>query len=94
MYPAIKTDAISESKAIEIVGKDNVEAVKGVNCYFSGRLIDDIYNVDEMSASIDCQDVNGDDVTLCINYLIDKDSLNDCDDLGTLDYSSYTFDIF
>ena len=94
MYPSIKSSSIKEEQAIKIVGEEAVEKLKSINCDFTGRLIDDCYNVVEMSASIDCKHEDGNDCLLTILYLINKDDLDNCgDDLGNLDYSDYTFEI-
>lgn len=93
MYPDIKSNAIGENEAIAIVGQKNIDAVKKINCQPTNRVIDDCYNVTEFSASIDCEDVDGNDVTLTILYLEDTDNVNSVDDLGSLSWDNYTFTI-
>jgi len=93
MYPAIKSNAINETEARKIVGDANVDAVLALNCEPTSRVIDDVYEVVEMSASINCQDQEGNDVTLVVLYLVDADGFSETEDLGNLDYSRYTFEI-
>ena len=64
MYPARKSNAISEEEAIKICGKELVERVKSINCEFTNRVIDECEEVTEMSASVDF-----DDGSLTILYL-------------------------
>ena len=85
MYPAVKSNAVTEEKAIEICGKELVEKVKSLSCDFTNRLIDDCYEVVEMSASVDYEDGE-----LTILYLIPKDDTDD-EDMGNWDYSNYSF---
>lgn len=91
MYTDIKSNALSEKEAIKIVGEENVEEVKSLNCDFTGRVIDDVFNVVELSSSIKCKDLEGDDCILTILYLVSKDEEDE--DMGNWDYSNYTFEI-
>ena len=91
MYQAIKSDAISEVEARKIAGDKVVNDVLKINCEFTNRVIDDVFEVEEMSASLDFTDKNGDDQTITVLYLIDKGALADCDDLCNLSYDNYTF---
>ena len=93
MYGERKSSAISEAEARKIVGDKAVDEVLAVNCDFTGRLIDEVFGVTEMSASIETTDKEGNDVILTVLYLIDSDSLIDCDDMGNLDYSDYSFTV-
>lgn len=91
MYPAIKSDAINEDEARKLVGDEAVDKVLAENCDFTGRVIDDVYEVVEMSASVNFIDDNGDDRVLTVLYLINSnEQLNEMD---TFDYSDYTFTI-
>ena len=85
MYPSIKSNAISEEKAIKICGKELVEHVKSINCEFTNRVIDDCYEVTEMAASVDFNDGS-----LTILYLISNDDIEHGDE-WEYDYSNYTF---
>lgn len=89
MYPAIKSNAISEEQAIILCGKEAVEKVKSINCEFTSRVLDECEEVTEMSASIGLEDGR----ELTILYLIDNNELNDCEDLGNLSYDNYTFTV-
>lgn len=90
MYPAIKSNAITEEQAIAICGKEIVEKVKSENCEFTNRVIDECYDVVEMSASLDF----GDAQELTILYLIPSDQVYDPDlEMDQYDYSDYTFTI-
>jgi len=92
MYNAICENWISEEKAIELVGKEAVEAVKSENCEFTNRVIDDCFGVEEMSASIDldCEEYD----ILTIYYLVSKEDLENCkEDLGNCNYEEYFFDV-
>jgi hypothetical protein len=94
MNPAVKLNAINEAEAIAKVGAANIEAVKNLNCEFTNRLIDEVYEQTEMSASINCEDVDGNEVILTINYLLDNSDIEDAGgDMGNCDYSNYTFEI-
>ena len=75
MYPAIKSNAISEEEAIKICGKELVERVKSINCDFTNRVIDECEEVTEMSASIDFGDGS-----LTILYLISNDDIDQNED--------------
>lgn len=86
MYSAIKSNAITEEKAIEICGKELVERVKSINCEFTNRVIDECYDVTEMSASVDFGDGS-----LTILYLISDYDIETHEDAGEYDYSNYTF---
>jgi len=91
MYPAIKSDAINEDEARKLVGDEAVDKVLAENCDFTGRVIDDVYEVVEMSASVNFIDDDGDDRVLTVLYLINSnEQLNEMD---TFDYSDYTFTI-
>jgi hypothetical protein len=91
MYSAIKTNAINEAAAREEFGDTAVDYLLTINCDFTNRVIGRCYGVTEMSASIEAPDKSGEERTLEVLYLVDSDSLADCDDLGSLDYSDYTF---
>jgi hypothetical protein len=94
MYPSVKDCAIDEAKAIEICGADVVERVKGLSCDFTGRVIDECYEVTEFSASTKFVDEDGVTRTLEILYLVDNDDLEAAeDDLGRCDWSNYTFEV-
>ena len=86
MYPARKSNAISEEEAIKICGKELVERVKSINCEFTNRVIDECEEVTEMSASVDF-----DDGSLTILYLISNDDIDEHEDAGEYDYNNYTF---
>ena len=88
MYPARRSNAIEEEKAIEIFGKEIVEKVKSIPCDFTNRVIDECYDVFEMFASIEHNDYH-----LNIFYLIP----NICsieEDMGNWDYSNFYFTFF
>jgi hypothetical protein len=93
MYNAVKTNSIREAKARELAGDDAVDAVLAKNCDFTGRVIDECFGVSEMSASVEFTDHAGVTAKLVVMYLVDSESLVDCDDLGNLDYSNYSFEI-
>ena len=86
MYPSIKSNAMSEEEVIKICGKELVERVKSINCEFTNRVIDECYDVTEMSASVDFGDGS-----LTILYLIPNDDIETCEDVGDYDYTDYTF---
>ena len=86
MYPARKSNAISEEEAIKICGKELVERVKSINCEFTNRVIDECEEVTEMSASVDF-----DDGSLTILYLISSDDIDQHEDAGEYDYSNDSF---
>lgn len=93
MYPEIKSYAIDETEARAVAGDEKVDEVLGVNCEFTNRVINDCYEVVEMSASVDFVDKDGDERILKVLYLVDKKEALETDDLGNLDYSNYTFTI-
>ena len=86
MYPAIKSNAMNEEEAIKICGKELVDRVKSINCEFTNRVIDECYDVTEMSASVDFGEGS-----LTILYLIPNDDIETCEDAGDYDYTDYTF---
>lgn len=86
MYPARKSNAMSEEEAIKICSKELVERVKSINCEFTNRVIDECEEVTEMSASVDFGDGS-----LTILYLISSDDIDQHEDAGEYDYSNYTF---
>lgn len=94
MHPAVKSNAIDETEARRVAGDEAVNRVLAENCDFSNRVIDDYYNVVEMSASVDIDLPDGPAV-LVINYLIGREELDalDDNDLGALSYNNYTFEI-
>jgi len=94
MYADVKKSAIIEAEAVNVVGVEAVARVLAENCDFTGRVIDEVYGVEEMSASILTEDRDGNECQLVVLYLVDADDLAACyGDLSTLDYSNYTFDI-
>ena len=93
MYPATKSNAITEDEARAIVGDKAVDEVLGLNCEFTGRVIDECYEVQEMSASVPCIDADGEDRILTVLYLVNSEDAMAEEDLGNLDYSDYTFTI-
>ena len=93
MYQAVKSDEMSEADARKIAGIKAVDRALGENCDFTGRVIDDCFNVEEMSASVDFVDADGEERILTILYLVDKVEAMETDDLGSLDYTDYTFTI-
>ena len=92
MYPATKSNAMGEDEARKIAGNESVDKVLSLNCQFTGRVIDDCYNVEEMSASTNFMD-DDEELTLTVFYLVDKKDCYETEDLGSLDYSDYTFTI-
>lgn len=92
MYPAIKTDAISEAEARRLCGDDAVDQVLALNCDYTNRVIDDVYEMTEFSASVDCQ-IDGEDAVLTVLYLEDTDTVAETEDLGNLSWDDYTFTI-
>jgi hypothetical protein len=93
MYCNIKSDSITEEEIELIMSQENIQKVKEINCEFTNRVIDECFEQEEMSASIECKDLDGCDCVLTILYLIDKDSLDLTDDLSNLEYDNYTFTI-
>lgn len=93
MYNAIPANAKTEEQAEEIVGSENMEKIMKENCDFSGRVIDDCYECAEMTASINCTDVDGNDCILTVHYLISNDDTEEYEDAGNYDYSEYYFTI-
>lgn len=93
-YPAVKSGTLTEKQALEIVDQDNIDRVKDRNCDYTNRLIDDVYDVVEFSASIECEDKKGNEAILVILYLVGKDDLEkNCEDLGGCNWNNYTFEI-
>ena len=85
MYPSIKSNAVSEKEAIEIVGVELVSDVLSKNCEFTGRIIDDCYDVVELSAYAESETH-----TIEVLYLISKEE-SMYEDLSNADWSTYTF---
>jgi len=93
MYPAKKSNAIDENEARKIAGNNAVDEVLLECCEFTGRVIDDCFGVDEMSASVDFINDDGENCILTVLFLVDKKAAAETDDLGSLDYDDYTFTI-
>jgi hypothetical protein len=91
MNTAIKENALTRPAAAKIVGERNIDLVLDKPSIFTTREIDSYYNVTEMSASIDCANVDGDIVTLTVLYLIDNADLGIED--RPIDYFMYSFTI-
>ena len=85
-------NAMAETEARGKVGDDLVNQVLAQNCQFTGRLLDNP-EVVEMSASINFIDPNDEARVLSMLYMVDAVAAYDTDDLGSLDYSNYTFEI-
>lgn len=67
---------INRIEAIEIAGKDTVEALDGVSCEIANETNDNIV----YSAIAKFGDANGMDRALIAYYLVDKDWVNSLDD--------------
>ena len=91
MNTAIKENALTRSAAAKIVGERNIDLVLGRPCKFTSREIDPYYNVTEMSAGIDCADLEGNPVKLTVLYLLDNADLGIED--RPIDYFMYSFTI-
>lgn len=88
---AIKACAITEEQARALYGT-LVDDVLAKNCDFTSRIIDD-EDVVEFSACVDFVDADGIDRKLVVLYLEDSDAVNDTEDLGTLSWDRYTFEV-
>ena len=86
---------ISEEEATALVGEEAIEEVLALNCDFTGRIIDDVFGVEEMSASIGIETIeynNAECDTLTVYYLVDKKEIDESEgDLSNCDYSNYYF---
>lgn len=92
MYPKTKSGALTIEQATDRVGADVISRLMSINCGFTGRVIDDCYGVEEMSASIDAIDADGENCRVTIYYYVNKDEIGDCDgDLSLLSYDDYYF---
>jgi hypothetical protein len=92
MNPATKSMSMSERKARQIAGDEAVDKVLSLNCDFTNRVIDDVYGVYELSASVKFIHPGDDEeATLTVLYLVGKHECDATDDLSTLDWSDYTF---
>ena len=90
MYNAIIDGAMDEAEARRKYGDRIIDKLLHRNCQFSGRIIDECYGVEEMIATEelheDCQEHY-----LTVHYLIKKEEVITCEDMGDFDYSNYYF---
>ena len=94
MYPSIKSHSFNESSARAIYGNLAVDTVLRQNCEPTSRVIDDCFGVVEFSATCDIskiKNVEADEDTLTVLYLVDKDDFLNCDSYDQLDFTDYTF---
>ena len=91
MYPAVKSNAVSEAVARAQVGSEAVDRVLALNCSPTDRVIDASYELIELSASVDCE-IDGDEAVLTVYYLVNADDYNNTEDMRDL-YSDRTFTI-
>ena len=94
MYPAIKSNAMTEDRARAIFGNLAVDTVLSLNCDFTGRVIDDCFNVYEFSASCNIEKIRlpeNEEERLTVLYLESIDDVDNCNDLGDLKWDCYTF---
>ena len=89
MYPAVKSNAVSEAVARAQVG-EAVDRVLALDCSPTDRVIDASYELIELSASVDCE-IDGDEAVLTVYYLVNADDYNNTEDMRDLDYSDRTF---
>ena len=86
---------MSEEEATAIVGAELVKKALGENCEFTNRVIDDCYEITEMSAEVFGKDINGNDVQVQVIYNVPNDSMEDDEgepvEMDQYDYSSYSF---
>ena len=91
MYNAIKSNAKNESEARLIAGDKIVDALINGNCQFSGRVIDDVYEVQEMTDHAIFTDTDGEERSVEISFLIPQHDIDTYEDMGDYDYSEYYF---
>jgi hypothetical protein len=77
---------ITRDEAISLVGLVNVDAVDAVNCDVD-QWLGDMPSVLTFSAYRNCQDVEGNDVTIKVYYWQDAEVVNSTEDLSDLDWS-------
>lgn len=91
MYNATIDGAMDEAEAREKYGEAIVNKLLQSNCQFTGRIIDDCYGVEEMTSTEELQEDHHGEHYLTIHYLINKEEVDTCEDMGDFDYSDYYF---
>lgn len=82
---------LTREQAIDTVGLAKVLKVEAENCDFTNRVMQ---NEDvEFSASIKCKDKAGDNCTLVAYYYQDKKTVDEIDDLGSLNWEIEGYEI-
>lgn len=84
---------LSRDEAVKIVGEKAVAAVENENCDFTNRVQTDGDTGVEFSASVVCEDQDGDRVTLVAYYYQEEEDLEGVEDLGGLDWEIEGFEV-
>jgi len=85
---------LTREQAVSLVGEDAVDEVEREDCDFTNRVQCDGDTRVEFSASVSCQDTDGNDVTLTAYYYIDQEDLDaNGDSLDGFDWEIEGYDI-
>jgi len=86
---------MTQEQATAIVGLDLVNKALSESCEFTNRVIDDCYEITEMSTEVFGKDLNGNDVQLQVIFNVPNDSMEDDDgepkEMEDYDYSDFSF---
>jgi hypothetical protein len=85
---------LTREQVIKIVGKKLVEELEKENCDFTNRLQTDGDESVEFSASIKFIDNEGSPRWLTVYYYQNPEDLEECDDLGCLNWEIEGYEIY
>lgn len=84
---------LTREETIAIVGEDAVNKVDATNCHFTSRLQTDGDTRVEFSASIRCQDTDGNDCTLVAYYYQERDAVEAVAELDELNWTVEGYEV-
>lgn len=84
---------LTREQAVAAVGEKAVDAVERKNCDFTNRLQCDGDTRTEFSASVSCEDENGDDVTLIAYYYQEQSDIDAVEQFDDLNWTIEGFEI-
>ena len=86
---------MNREQAVEMVGEVAVDKVERENCDFTNRVQCDGDTRVEFSASVSCQDAEGNDVTLTAYYYIEQANLdaNEDNSLDVFDWKIEGYEV-
>jgi hypothetical protein len=90
----MRQGSLNREQAVKLVGEKMVEAVESENCDFTNRLQTDGDDAIEFSASVQGEDLSGEDCTLVAYYYQNQEDLDAAgDDLGNCNWEIEGYEI-